>query len=170
MEKTFKSIEEIDKEIEQKNEELEVLNDFKKRWLEEEKPKFNEPWRPKKGEEYYMNYCGTTIKNIRGLFEDIAELPINCFKTREEAEQRLKEIKVYNLLKNFSLANGSNDIDYYNNQQDKYFISYDVEDKEFRILNSKTSKICFNEVAFASVDVAEEALRRYKKELEDILK
>jgi hypothetical protein len=113
---------------------------------EEEKPKFNDPWTPKEGETYYFidslgeiesaiytNYC---CDNNRITFG-------NCFETYEQAEQRSKEIKVLNLLLNFSDANGGNGI-----FVDNLLLSINWKNKE----------------------VAEEALRRYKKELEELRK
>lgn len=81
---------------------------------EEISNKFNEPLKPKYGEIYFFIESNGVVKDTYWYdFEgNIAEYNNgNCFKTREQAEQRAKEIKVYNLLKNFSCANNGGELD-----------------------------------------------------------
>lgn len=178
MEKDFKDIEKIKQAMTEK---LNILEGFVKIKEVEQNPNFNEPWMPKdKDTFYYLN----SILNVeydemrRCYIEQIKPFYIdkgNCFKTREQAEQRAKEIKVYNLLKNFSMANGGDEIDWNNKEQDKYsiYINFDKEENwedNIRIYQANAQRYYFGEVYFISYEVAEEALRRYKKELEELAK
>jgi hypothetical protein len=141
---------------------------------EEEQPKFNEPWKPKNDDTFYfldakldVNYDEMPrcyIKQIKPFYIDNG----NCFKTREQAEQRAKEIKVYNLLKNFSDANGGGDIDYLG-EKSFWFIAYSFLDKSFYVAWQQNA-IAVNTVYFTSKEVAEEALKKYHKELEELRK
>jgi hypothetical protein len=130
-------------------------------------PKFNEPWMPKLGEKfYYLDFEDyEMIKIVDKLeYENLYYRTLLkngfIFKTYEQAQQRAKEIKVYNLLKNFSDANNPN------NEQCNYYI--DLCDSKFTILNSNYIQV--GVVYFISREVAEESLRRYKKELEELVK
>jgi len=144
-----------------------------------EKPKFNEPWNPEEDQKYYsLDYEGdigcTEFENWR---MDYARFDFgNCFKTREQAEQRAKEIKVYNLLKNFSDANGGE------NLFEKSLNMGDIEtQKKYKIIINSAREfiLCpadsfpfykeLGVVYFISEEVAEEALRRYKTELEEVV-
>lgn len=139
------------KELEKENINLRIkINDYK---IEE--PKFNMLW------SQCDSYDEDEIEDLhvsRFIFG-------NCFK----AEQRAKEIKIYNLLKNFSDINGGNKIDWGNPSQEKYYLHYDYNDLSFCISFDYQTK-SIHLVYFISYEVAAEALRRYRKELEEIIK
>lgn len=133
-----------------------------------QKPKFNEPWTPKEGDIFWFIEDNLTTnfidfsEDFDKHYKNILIHSGNCFKTEQQAEQRAKEIKVYNLLKNFSLANGGDRIAIGNK---KYFILEDItsgkHENKFKISN-------LLDIEFYSQEVAEEAFRRYKKELEEL--
>jgi hypothetical protein len=134
-------------------------------WCREfqQKPKFNEVWKPKPGEKfwyiddyiilekYYKNYDGHNFIIENG----------NYFKTYEQAEQRAKEIKVYNLLKNFSLVNWDTEL------QDEFLWGIEYKDDRYNIVKVEGT-IPFLGIYFSSEKAGVEALRRYRKELEEI--
>jgi hypothetical protein len=157
---------------------VEIIVDDKKHGFEqrEEKPKFNEVWMPNRsganGDQWFYLTEANCLYSSTSTFGLDACLEIgNCFETCEQAQQRAKEIKVYNLLKNFSDANGGDKIDYSDITQPKSYIYFVPDFKEFRIYEEETpTEINFNTIYFISEEVAEEALRRFKKELEELVK
>jgi len=135
-----------------------------------DKKKFNEPWRPDMDEVYYYININGEVMNSNWHWKpwdsNLYEMG-NCFKTQEEAEIRAQEIKVYNLLKNFSDANGGENIDWSNRGDEKYYLYYDVLENKFSINAMKYFKD-IGLVYFFSEEIAEEALRRYCHDLEKL--
>lgn len=86
--------------------------------------KNSKKWRPKKSEKYfYINCCGDIDYCVNSDDEDdmYGFLINNYFKTKEEAEFGLEQIKVYNELKNFADDN-NDEIDWHNSSQAKWYI------------------------------------------------
>jgi hypothetical protein len=139
-----------------------------------EKPKFNEPWKPEIGEQYVSINSDFTIGiktfdiNNETHLREIASG--NCFKFPykiKQAEQRAKEIKVYNLLKSFSDANSSIEFD---GKLKLFEIAWNDYNKKFEVRRIAGTVWTFNRILFSSKEVAEEALSRYRKELEELVK
>lgn len=148
---------------------VEIIVDDKKHGFErrKEKPKFNEPWNPETGETYYfIGSYGNIQDRIKGCFDEFFYKWLietgNCFKTYEQAEQRAKERKVYNLLKNFSDANGDGNILDYKIGLDSF--------NTFHVFAEIVNIDPIFNIKFSSREVAAEALRRYRKELEELVK
>jgi len=149
----------------------EVLKEFEDKFSKE-KPKFNEPWKPKLNEEYFFINSSGEIDHSEweNWTCEIDRLTFgNMFSTEEEAEKRAKEIKLYNLLKNFSDANGGGEIEWLNLDQDKFFIYYGYMSNTFKV-HRKDIMLCqdIGTVYFISEKVAAEAIRRYEKELSEV--
>jgi hypothetical protein len=148
-----------EKRIKELEQEIKRLKNSK----EEEKPNFNEPWKPNifiREPYYYIDAFG----NIAEVEEehDCLELKknlikfYNYFRTKKQA----LEIKVYNLLKNFSEANktefeGIQFSIFYNNAEDDFYVA---------VNNIPEYIITFFDIKFNSQEVAEEAVRRYRTE------
>lgn len=135
-----------------------------------QKSRFNESWKPERKEIYfYIDDLGIVYnEEYRNTPSDNLRLENgNCFKTYGQAEQRAKEIKVYNLLKNFSMANGEDKINW-KSMELKWYIYYAESEKEFKIGNIYDRTIM--DAIFYSKEVAEEAFRLYKAELEELWK
>lgn len=85
----------------------------------------NKKWKPKKGEKFF--YTDGYGEVDYGIYDEddadtaYATLTNNYFKTKEEAEFKLEQIKVYNELKNFADENNE-EIDWENVNKRKYFI------------------------------------------------
>lgn len=158
------------------------FNDIEEEKEEENKEsKFNESWKPKesnsgcvseKNEFFYIDRNFEIIKTFitnDSIWHKIDEnkdlIKCNCFQTYKQAKQRAKEIKIYNLLKNFSDANRSQDNEYWH-------IIYNLEKNNFYVESFFPCKnMVFGlYVNFDSKEVAEEALRRYEKELDELAK
>jgi len=137
---------------------------LKKQIEEAEKPKFNEPWKPKEGGKYwYIDEFGDIkLEQNVNCKLDIDRIAIgNCFDTHGQAGLRAKEIKVYNLLKNFSDANGGDEINFTSKIR-KFNIIYDYLPFQYKkiegthaINNSKH----FMTIYFISQEIEEEAIR-----------
>lgn len=82
----------------------------------------------------------------------------NCFKTKEEAEFRLEQIKVYNGLRTF--ADEYNDIiDWKNCEQNKYVITYDHYNNIF-VFGIYNQFIVLGTIYFTSKELAEQAVEK----------
>jgi hypothetical protein len=84
-------------------------------------------WKPEHSERYYYVDCygevDVAVFDENDELESFGLLTNNCFKTREEAEFRLEQIKVYYELKNF--ADENNDEIDWNRNTCKYCICTD---------------------------------------------
>lgn len=92
--------------------------------------KENKRWKPKYNEDYYFVNSFGEIDCAFWSNEDednYRYLTRNCYKTVEEAQRHLDNIKTYYELKDLAdeLNNGE-EIDWKDNDQNKYFIYYDT--------------------------------------------
>lgn len=123
----------------------------------------NKKWKPKEGENYY--YVDNYGDIEREFFSESDRLDYfnffsnNYFKTEEEAEFRLEQIKVYNELKNFADENNE-EIDWKDAEQDKWFI---------KGINLRNNKLIFDynfelkflgQIYFSSEKLAEQAIEK----------
>lgn len=94
-----------------------------------EEVKENKRWKPEIDEAYYcIDYGDIDLERWDNDETDQYRYDIrNCFKTQEEAQQHLDNIKTYYELKDLAeeLNNGK-EIDWKDNDQNKYFIYYDT--------------------------------------------
>ena len=86
----------------------------------------------------------------------------NYFKTKEEAERKVFEIKLHRQLELFALENNDAEIDW-NDGSEKYMINYKKDNGIF-IDTVYTLKI-FGQVYFTSREIAEKALETFKYDL-----
>lgn len=122
-------------------------------------------WKPKENENYY--YINSVIEVFDGIWnshrtdENRYQFG-NCFKTKEEAEFRLEQIKVYNELKNFAIENNDVDIDW-EDYRDKFSISYNYRIDEFCVYgNVHTQDI--GQIYFTSEEIAKKAIEKVGKD------
>ena len=115
-----------------------------------------EKWKPKKDEIFYfINTCGEIFKDVNNKFKIFTN---NCFKTEEEAEFRLEQIKVYNELKNFADENNK-EIDLNDCKVEKYIIEYDLENKVL-YCDWYTTVKSIGQIYFSSRELAEQAIEK----------
>lgn len=82
----------------------------------------------------------------------------NIFKTKEEAEFKLEQIKVYNELKNYSLKNNVEKINWKTSNQSKFVILYNHIDNKLVI--GEYSYIHFlAQIYFTSMGLAQQAIK-----------
>lgn len=122
--------------------------------------KENKKWRPEKEELFYFitslgEIQQDTTENTNNNFKIFTN---NCFKTKEEAEFRLEQIKVYNELKNFADENNG-EMNWRNFHQYKYFIYLNYGDECLSV--SKYSSVQYQgTIYFTSEKLAEQAIKK----------
>lgn len=118
-------------------------------------------WRAEDEEDYYfIDYCNridfwkeSNYKTDKGLYE-IG----NYFKTEEEAEFELQKRLAYQELKDYALEHNEMDIDWENDEQFKWRICYDTEEKYFPITYSISWKE-IGQIYFTSEKIARDAVK-----------
>lgn len=151
------------KEFLEKYGEVEISEDKEKKLkelLNTVELKESEKWKPERGHNYYcITGCGyvNKVMNVNDSSDDGYISLSNCFKTREEAEFRLEQIKVYNELKNFADEN-NDEIDWNNGSQPKFYIYYDSEDKKVSI-NSNYYWKSLSQIYFSNTKSVDQAIK-----------
>lgn len=118
--------------IENMEKELEQL----KQYVEQD-DKANEIWEPKEGEAFWVTTSYGTVEESCYFYNDGFMMACsdigNIYKTREEAEKRVRHLKIKQQLKSiaFRLNNGV-EIDWNDDNQTKYSFGYDFADEELR--------------------------------------
>ena len=123
--------------------------------------KNSKKWMPKKSEKYfYINCCGDIDYCVNS--DDEADmycfLTNNYFKTKEEAEFRLEQIKVYYELKNFADDN-NDEICWIHQSQLKYYMLYSYVENELDI-TSWTNVRDLGQIYFSSEELAKQAVEK----------
>ena len=138
------------------------VTDIKKQIEECDKKVF----KPNKfGEKYYTISTKGKIGSYSFCNDDFDKEIIdfgNYFKTQEEAERKLFEIRLHRQLELFALENNVTEINW-NDSGEKYMINYN-KDKGIFIDRVYTLKI-FGQVYFTSKEIAEKALETFRHEL-----
>lgn len=125
----------------------------------------NSKWRPEQNERYYIVTTRLTVGEAFYSVHneiDAARLFVNnCFKTKEEAEFRLEQIKVYNELQNFAIAN-NDEIDWKNGNQGKYSIycRWYFNDTCEVLIDKKNINQDLNQIYFSSDELAQQAIEK----------
>lgn len=120
----------------------------------------NKKWKPKQDERYYFIDSLGEIQFdtyfIASEHDEFLYCSNNMFKTKEEAEFILEQIKVYNELKNFADEN-NDEIDWSNTDTHKYTIEYEKVYKKLKCnLYSFTQHI--GQIYFSSHELAKQAI------------
>ena len=112
-------------------------------------------WKPQTNDIYYYIYsAGNIFENTWvNIYNDEIRYEIgNCFKTREEADFMVERLKVINELKRFAIEHNECEIDWYDTNQAKYFISYDLINEE--IVYCLNNFLKHNDIYFTSKEIA----------------
>lgn len=137
-------------------------------------------WKPREGELYfYINSNGEIeyryYKN-RNINDKRRICNIgNYFKTDEEADHMVEKLKVIKELQDFALEHNDEEIDWYDKEQDKWAICYDIEDKEIAYESGKKIKSVPFNVYFATEQdceraiktIGEDRIKKYYFDIED---
>lgn len=137
-------------------------------------------WKPSAGELYYYINSKGEIKfsyyNNRSTKDKRRICNIgNYFKTDEEADHMVEKLKVIKELQDFALEHNNEEIDWVDNEQDKWAICYDIEDKEIAYESGKKIKSVPFNVYFATEQdceraiktIGEDNLKKYYFDVED---
>lgn len=120
-------------------------------------------WKPNKNEKYcYIGGDGEIYHTVNAnLTVDYCIFSIgNYFKTDEEAEHMVEKLKVIRELQDFALEHNDEEIDWVDNEQDKWAICYDIEDKEIAYESGKKIKSVPFNVYFATEQDCERAIKK----------
>lgn len=116
-------------------------------------------WEPSLGDLYYYINSNGDIKfsyyNTRSIDKRCIG---NFFKTDEEADHMVEKLKVIKELRDFALEHNDEEIDWVDNEQDKWEISYKDSNVE-PICNNYYRAQAFN-IYFASKEIAQEAIKK----------
>lgn len=142
---------------EEKEKELKELLEIKKN---------KNKWKPNTNELYYtINYNNMEI-GLYKWFDSLEEKALytynNCFKTKEEAEFRLEQIKIYNELKNFADEN-NDEMDWHNETQEKYYIIFIGAENKLWV-DYKYTNIFIGQIYFSRQELAEQAIKEVGEE------
>lgn len=135
-------------------------------------------WKPNKNEKYcYIGGDGDIYHTVNvNLTTDDCVFSIgNYFKTDEEAEHMVEKLKVIKELQDFAIENRDEEIDWYDKEQDKWAICYDIEDKEIAYESGKKIKSVPFNVYFATEQdceraiktIGEDRIKKYYFDIED---
>ena len=89
---------------------------------------------------------------------------LNYFRTKQEAERVAFEQLLYRKLKKFAFENNEKDIDWNDDNQLKYDIWYDYQDKKLDTGSYEVARD-FGQVFFSSEEIAEKAIKEFKDDL-----
>lgn len=116
-------------------------------------------WKPRCEERYYYIDKLGRVKYYTSVGDEVDKILYeigNCFKTKEEAEFALERQKVITELKRFALENNEYELDWNNDNQNKFGIFYDVGEKIIDIDICTVSKR--NAVYFSSRKITNKAI------------
>lgn len=146
------------KELYEKYGDVELTKEQEKQIKEYLKIKENKKWKPNVQDKYYyvddagnINYSVYADYNL----DNCRVLTNNCFKTKEETEFRLEQIKVYNELKNF--ADENNKEICWEDNSNKYHIYYDYNDNILKVYSNRNFKY-IGPIYFSSPELAKQAI------------
>lgn len=133
-------------------------------------------WKPSLGDLYYYINSNGDIKfsyyNTRSIDKRCIG---NFFKTDDEADHMVEKLKVIKELQDFAIENRDEEIDWYDKEQDKWAICYDIEDKEIAYESGKKIKSVPFNVYFATEQdceraiktIGEDRIKKYYFDIED---
>lgn len=130
------------------------------------KPK-NKVWKPEKDETYYYSYSDGNIEEATwdNLNIDKNRYAIgNCFKTKEDAEFALERQKVITELKRFALEHNDKEIDWSNDDEQKYCLYFNHERNRIMINNFYVSQFLSEQIYFTSDTIARQAIKEIGEE------
>lgn len=108
---------------------------------------------------YFISDKGTICcKSASGVVNEIRYNLGNYFQTKEEAEFVGKKQLIYQKLKDYALEHNTEEIDWNNLGQFKWFIRYDSNYKEIRYCWTRFS-IYINQIYFTSEEIARAAVK-----------
>ena len=118
-------------------------------------------WEPKKDEKYYVIYGDGSIDYNNYDFDgaDRRIMAIgNCFQTEEQAKFMVEKLKVIRELEKFAFENNEKEIDWNNEDQEKYIITFNHITQDCGISLWRVSRSNPFNVYFTSEELAKKAI------------
>ena len=118
-------------------------------------------WEPKKDEKYYI-ICGDGSIDYADYDGDAADIRLrlmaigNCFQTEEQAEFMVEKLKVIHELEKFVFENNTEEIDWSDVNQEKFYLGMNFKNKSIDIFFT----YCWIYLPFNVVFTSEEIARR----------
>lgn len=125
---------------------------------EEEEKKW---WKPEKRTQYYVIHGDGDVERIcytNNPSDNRAIFMGNCFRTEEEAKFTIEKLKVIHELEKFAYESNTEEIDWKNFNQCKYYLVYDTEDEELYVDYTAYSKRGPFNIYFTSSKIAKRAI------------
>lgn len=111
------------------------------------------------GAYYYITPCGDVTYSFDSmcLYDEQCYKLGNYFKTKEEAEFARKKRLIYQQLKDYALGHNTEEIDWNNLSQFRWFIKYDNNCEIIRYCWTRFLN-CMNQIYFTSEEIARAAV------------
>lgn len=108
---------------------------------------------------YYITPCGDITHGFDSmrLYDEQCYKLANYFKTKEEAEFARKKRLIYQQLKDYALGHNTEEIDWNNLSQFRWFIKYDNKCEIIRYCWTRFLN-CMNQIYFTSEEIARAAV------------
>ena len=128
--------------------------------------------RESSGSRYYTDSSGkvitfveSTAESTKGIkFDEEVYRSGNYYSDSDVANNNVRADNLMRKLRRFAVENRKADIDWTNENQDKYYLYYDCLNEEF-FINSANSWRDFGQIYFDTKDIAELAMEKFKNEL-----
>lgn len=125
--------------------------------------KDSKKWKPERNESYFFVDNKGMIDKVLGAQPRCEDyqfriLTNNYFKTKEEAEFRLEQIKVYYELKNFADEN-NDEFDWTNQEQFKYYMDYSYSKNKLSLHVWQTIRD-IGQIYFSSRELVKQAVEK----------
>lgn len=118
-------------------------------------------WEPELDEKYYI-ICSDGSIDYNNYDCDYADKRImnigNCFQTEEQAEFMVEKLKVIHELEKFAFDNNEKEIDWNNENQEKYIITFNHITQDCGICLWRVSRSNPFNIYFTSEEIAEKAI------------
>ena len=156
---TNKAISELKCEIEKKENEI-------------KEERVSKVWKPEYGETYYfIDSEGKIIKSkwTNHEFDDSRYILGNCFKTQQEAEKEKDKLILIADLKRFAQENNKGEIDWNNENQNKWSVMYNFDDEN---IDTECHQVYKESILpyFTSKEIAQKAIDTFKNRLIKLFK
>ena len=122
-------------------------------------------WKPNYGRKYfYINDCGAIINSK--WYDDVIDTYRyeigNFFKTKEETEFALEKVKVETELRRFAEENNEHEIDWTDEDQEKWCMCYSYYYGNIYFIDAGSYKR--NDIYFTSKEIGEQAIKHIGEE------
>lgn len=122
--------------------------------------------RVRSGSTYYTDSCGVvkTFEECTEYSDEEVYESGNYYSDPDVAANNIRADNLMRKLRRFAVENKKDDINWTNENQNKYYLSYDYLDEEFFIDDISYSRD-FGQIYFDTEEIAQQAVEKFKDEL-----